>query len=319
MSVNFGGPPAGGAVYGGGEYAPPRKVNFGWINEAFSLFGAQAGLWIAAVLFVVGIPAVIGGIFGFAVGQQQHTLPAAGSFGGAAFGNILSGGLPPGVSFAIRLFGVVWTAFFYGGIFRMAVKQVRGEFVSFSDLFSGGPTFLTFLGFNIIYGLAVGLGTVLCIVPGLIVAALLLPAYALLADGRGISAALSESSDGMKQDLWNGVGLVLVLGLIVLVSAIPCGLGLFVTYPMLWLIPALAYRDMIGMPTAEGFASNTAPVSPSQGVWPPPPSATQPPPPMFGQTPLNPSDAPNVRRSLSGDDLDNQGDVIPPPGPPPLG
>ena len=189
----------------------------------------------------------------------------------------------PGANIGLRIFSAAWTAFFYGGVYRMAVKQVRGEPISFGDIFSGGPTFLPMLGFNIVYGLASGIGLLFCLVPGFLIMGLLLAGPALVTDGAGVGGAISRSNDGMKVDMWNAAAFVFVMGLILVVSAVPCGLGLFVTVPMYWLISALAYRDMIGIP---GLAAPAGPSygAPQPGVWPPPPSAGQAPP-VWGQTP----------------------------------
>ena len=52
----------------------------------------------------------------------------------------------------------------------------------------------------------------------------------------------------MAKDLGRGVLFLFLFGILLFLSAIPCGLGLLVTLPMLYLISALAYRDMIGIP-----------------------------------------------------------------------
>ena len=340
MSVNYGGPPAGGMPYGGGgaAYAPPGKVNFGWINEAFDLFKLNWGVWVLAVLTLIVVPAVIGGIVGALFGASNA---ASGGVRNPAFGrpSAFTQGLPIGLNLVIQAFSIAFQAFMYGGLYHMAVKQVRNEPISFADIFSGGPFFLPMLGFTIIYGLASGIGFLLLIVPGLLVLSLLLPGFALIADGEGVSNAISRSVEAMKRDMWSGVGLIVVMGLVMLVGLIPCGLGTFVTYPMLWIVSALAYRDMVGMPAgAGGYAQPGFGAPAAPGVWPPAPSAAPPPtsfppasaygqappPTSFGQTPPPASQAPPApswgqpqppanpeppRRSLGGDPMDE----TPPP------
>jgi len=122
----------------------------------------------------------------------------------------------------------------------------------------------------------------------------------------------------MKQDMWNAGAFVLVLGLLVAVSIIPCGLGLFVTLPMFFLVSALAYRDMIGMPgavsTTGAYGVPPGYGASQSGVWPPPPEAR---PPAFGQPPSSdPSSFSPPRRSLSGEELDGPDKPpVPPPAP----
>ena len=341
MSVNYGGPPAGGMPYGGGGagYAPPGKVNFGWISEAFSLFQANIGVWIIAGLLSL-VPLVFAAIIGAIAGASGAA--TAGAYSptaanpGAEFAQRLGGGGNPAVSLLIQIVSVVYRAWLYGGVYKAAVKQVRGESISTADLLSGGSMMLPMLIYNIVYSLAVGIGTVLCIVPGLLALGLLFPGFALIADGESFGNALSRSIDGMKRDMWMAAAFAFVMGLVIAVSAIPCGLGLFVTVPMFYLVGALAYRDMIGMPTGAGGYGQPgfgAPAAP--GVWPPAPSAAPPPtepPTAYGQTPpptsfgqaappapswgqpqppaTPPANPEPPRRSLGGDPLDE----TPPPG-----
>ena len=263
MSVAYGGAP------GGAGYQPTGRVNFGWINESFELFKANAGIWIVATLALVFVPGVFGFIIGTVFGAANAVAGSSGGFGRSPF----SSGLPFAVQFLVQLVTLSYQAFLYGGLYGMAVKQVRGEPISFNDLFSGGRYFLPMLGFQILFLLAFLIGFFLLIVPGLLVASLMIPTYAQIADGVSFSDAISRSIDGMKRDMWSGIAFLFVMGLVILVSLIPCGLGALVTYPMLWIVSALAYRDMVGMPggnpSAFGMGYGTA----APGVWPPPPSA----------------------------------------------
>jgi uncharacterized membrane protein len=321
MSVMYGGAP------GGAGYQPAGRVNFGWIGESFELFKANIGVWIVAGLMSL-VPVVISFIIGAAYGASAALHPSSSAtptFGGSSgFGgtNMFTGGLPPGLSALIRIVSAVYTAWLYGGVYRTAVKQVRGEPISTGDIFSGGPLMLKMLGFNIVYGLAVGIGTLLCIVPGLLLAGLLIPGFALIADGETVGNAISRSIDAMKRDMWNAAAFALVIGLVVIASAILCGLGLFVTVPMFYLTGALAYRDMIGMPGVNPAAPAYGTAAP--GVWPPPPNAepqAAPPPPQWGSTPPQypstpPQQYPSVppRQSLSGEPIDTPGQTPPEQG-----
>ena len=309
MSVAYGGAP------GGSGYQVPGRVNFGWINEAFELFKANAGTWIVATLAFFFVPVLIGFIIGLVFGVANAASGSAGrpgGFGPSAFSN----GLPVGLNALIQIASLAYRAFISGGLYRMAVKQVRGELISISDIFSGGQYFLPMLAFMILYAIAATVGFLLLIVPGLLVISLTLPAYALISDGVSLGDAVSRSVDGMKRDMWNGVAFMFVMGLLILVSVIPCFLGLLVTYPMLWLVSALAYRDMVGMPgPASPYGAGYGAAAP--GVWPPAPGAWPPPPqqasgqtPSWGSTGTPPGAEP--RQSLSGDPLDNPGQT--PPG-----
>jgi hypothetical protein len=318
MSVPVGGGyPAGGHA---AAYVPvTNRVNFGWITESWQLFMAHAGIWVAATLALIG-PSVILGV-GFYVyflmsmfprgfpppapapGVPPSPPPMPPMFAAGNIGKILVLELGVGLIFA------VYSAFLYGGMFRMAVRQLRGLPPTYRDIFAGGPLFGRMLGAMFLLGFgAYGLEAI-CVGPGYamlflhanpmaaviaivlgfllvfclwpVLTGLLLPAFALMADGVPVIPALRRSVRAMKGNWLGAAGFVLVLGLLVYASELPCFLGLLATVPMIFLICALAYRDMAGMtgippPPAPGYL----PAAP--GVWPPPPGQSpygQPPPP----------------------------------------
>nr|MDQ2688519.1 hypothetical protein [Armatimonadota bacterium] len=168
-------------------------------------------------------------------------------------------------------FSWVYGAFQSASLYRLAVRQVRGETVSLGDMFGGGPYFGAMLLFNLLYALASLVGIIAICVGVVVVMALLLPAPAMVADGESPTGALSRSLDAMKQDWLTATGFVFVFLLLMLASVIPCGLGLLVTVPMLHVISALAYRDMAGMPNVPGVGGVSY-SAPPPGVWPPPPT-----------------------------------------------
>ena len=135
----------------------------------------------------------------------------------------------------------------------------------------------------------IGLGLLLFLACSTVLVGLLLPGFALVADGARVGASFGRSVRGMKGHWLSAAALVFVMGLLVLVSELPVLLGLLVTMPMCFLLPALAYRDMIGMP---GLVLPAPPSydSPQAGVWPPPPTVGPPPPTIQGRPP--PEDTP---------------------------
>ena len=286
------------------------QVSFGWISEAWRFFSIQAGVWILAML-VFAAPTVI---FIAAFYAMMWTTMFPGGFppaaqvpGTAPFPrtNPALMGSHMTTIFAMEIgFGLlysVWAAYLYGGLFRMAVQQVRGLPIEVRDVFRGGPLFGRMLGAIFLLGSgAYGLEA-LCMAPfGLVIwqhgpaaamigsgilafvlvfglllvfSGMLLPSFALMADGDGVITALKRSLRAMKNAWPAAAGFVFVLGILVYASEIPCGLGLLATIPMFFLITALAYRDMLGMPN---MAAPPAPAyAPAQaGVWPPPPTTS---------------------------------------------
>ena len=289
------------------------QVSYGWISDAWRLFSAQMGVWVAAtavllvpiVVFIATLYAVMWttmfphGLI--APPPPPHGLPTSPLAAQASMNARMAGLMPWEIG--ISLGYNVWAAYLYGGMFRMAVRQVRGLPIAMGDIFRGGRLFGRMLGafLLLVFGayfleavcagpaglliwrhgpvvaaVAAGVGGVLLLF-GLVLTAtgVLLPSFALMADGDGVLTALKRSIRAMKSR-WAGVaGLVFVLGVLVYVSEIPCGVGLLATFPMVFLVCALAYRDMVGMPN---MVPPPAPVYPAAelGAWPPAPVVSTP-------------------------------------------
>jgi hypothetical protein len=290
--------------YGGSGGYLSRKVSFGWIGEAWSLFRQAAGVWITGAIIYI--------LVSLLVAISMHTVfppdaatyrstPQLGPYFDLYMRTILlfTAG-PVGTIFSMTLRWLV-LSFFIASAFRMANKQIRGEEIDYTDLFGGGPHYVQTLIYTIIFVFGAIVGMLgLCV--GIYVAyGMLFPGFALVADGENATNAAARSFDGTKSD-WAMAGLfTFVYCLLIGLSTLACGLGELATYPMGVIICALAYRDMIGMPNSGG----PAPLNygaPQPGVWPPPPGSGQQqprpdqqqdwgqllPPDAFGQPPAQP-------------------------------
>src|SRR3569833_2502019 len=127
-------------VYGengltGTGYQPPRKVNFGWLSEAWGLFRENAGLWIFAILIAVYGPIAYNLFVFVAQGISAHV--ALGVHNTADVFRVMS----PGLKLGVTILDIIFTAYVWSGILRMAVKQVSGEPIAFGDIFSGARSF----------------------------------------------------------------------------------------------------------------------------------------------------------------------------------
>lgn len=297
------------------------QVSYGWINESWRLFSAQMGPWIVATL-LLSAPIIVFYIVYYAYmlttmfpnglntpppPPTTNGLPTTPLSPGTSVAQInaqMRGLLP--LAFGFGLAFSFWAAYMNGGLFRMAVRQVRGVPIEMKDIFRGGPLFGRMLGATFLLGLggyglealcfaptgltawlhgsplAIGLfaaaGFVLIFVLGFLAYGLLLPAFALIGDGMKVIPALKRSAVAMKPRMGAAAGFVFVFGLLVDASELLCGIGLLATIPMVFLTCALAYRDMVGMPDMAPPPGPTyAPSAP--GVWPPAPG-TWPPQPM---------------------------------------
>jgi len=257
-------------------YGPTGRVDFGWINEAWDIFKRDAGIWIAAMAVYWGILIVVEIPFQLSMSGSKYMTPTTTPT--PPLQNF------PWVPFSLlEVFMIVAELFMGASLLLMALKAVRRIPLTFGDAFSGarlmGPLFcFAFLAslFNI-------LGMLALIIGMLFTTALLLPGYALIADGDSITGAFNRSLNAMKADWVRAGGFVFVGWLLsALAQVFTCGLGAVVVVPMTLIVAVLAYRDMVGMHGIQEpnfpFQQQAYAQPPMQpGTWPPPPGQQQPP------------------------------------------
>jgi hypothetical protein len=233
-----GGPPAAGGTLSAGD-----AWGFAWrvITKRF----ATVALPLAVALFVQGLLAnLVSGGGGFAIGFMGEQglldpdLLAIANLGVSSVGGIVS---------------VLVSAYMTGGIMATGLKAARGQPVSFGDPFSGGRFFGPMFVGVIANGIAVVLGMILCVVPGIILA-FGLCLYPMLIVDQGLSGidALKKSwemTKGYKMTIF----IVGLLGFFVFVAgALACGIGmLLVSMPMAIIASSYMYLRIKGEPVVE--------------------------------------------------------------------
>lgn len=226
------------------------KVNYGWISEAWRLFQQKPDVWVLSTLaqylpFVLlyGVAALFGILgAGGKVLATRETDPHAyeGANTGLLFGMAVA--FIPSFLLACRL---------NYATFMMANKQVMGGTLTLSDIFKSGRGVWPVFWLGNVWAILFFIGVALFYVPALLFTALTLPCFALAAQGVGALRSLQLSVAGMKNDWLNAIGFSVAFLLLLIASALPCGLGLLITYPMYNLIVSLACRDMIGLPASS--------------------------------------------------------------------
>ena len=263
------------------ENTAAKQVRFGeWISEGWKMFTAQWKGWVLISLGLfcaVAIPVMAFVIFLYAAliaaALQQDPSAAAPLSTFLIFGSLF-------------LFGLVMlplSALLMGGMHRAALKQLRGGQVEFSDLFSARDQYLPLLGAMLLIGLLVGIGWMVCVIPGFIVAALLFFTIPLIIDRKlGVIDAMKASSEMTKPNLLMFTLFAFVVHLIASAGTYACYIGLLATVPLLFTMTAAAYRDCFGLegatalpPAAEPWSG--ASYSPPALASSPPPLSTPPP------------------------------------------
>jgi uncharacterized membrane protein len=267
---NGGSMPAGAAY----AYAPAPmtpRVRFEIIGEAWSLFQQQMGTWILSTFILFAITFSLSFLLSFT--SSIFGLSTTGPDGEP---NIT----PISVSFTMftSLITNVVTYFLLGGLYRMALKQLRGQEINVGDLFSAGDVFVPLFLSMLLYGISVAGGAIFCLIPGLLIGGLMMLAPILVVDKRETSPvqAIKASWNALRPEMLNATLFMFVLGIVSAIGLIGCGIGIIFSYPLFPLAHAILYRDFFGIgaasPLEPGIAGAQNPWASGQpGVYPPPP------------------------------------------------
>lgn len=204
------------------EFTAGSAIRFGW--ETF-----KKRPW-----FFVGATVVIFFAYGV-VGAISNGIDAV--LGATAEEPSLIGGL---VNLALSTFvGMGVMAFFIAA-------HDNPETVDLSALWHPQP-FWKFLGTSILVGLAIGIGFILLIVPGVIAAIFFMFSTVIVIDrGLGPIEAMKESMRIGQGHRWTLLGLLALMALIALAGALALLVGLLVAIPVTTLAFIHAYRVLSG-------------------------------------------------------------------------
>jgi hypothetical protein len=148
--------------------------------------------------------------------------------------------------------GLVLGGVFAGGVYAFFLKLVRGQPAAVGDVFTGfnvaiGPLILT----GLISMLLIGIGTCLCILPGIYLFVSWLFAIPLVIDKKLDFWPAMETSRQVVGKHWWVVFALVLLGLLVhLAGFIACIVGWFIASPVVYGAIAYAYEDIFNRPGA---------------------------------------------------------------------
>ncbi len=133
------------------------------------------------------------------------------------------------------------------GYTQLLLALLRGRPASLGMLFNGGERLLSTIGVSILLGLAIGIGFILLIIPGIIVILFYWPAYYLVIDRRfpvmqSFSAARAITRGNEVTSLINGL---LVLAVMIIGMLAFC-IGIIAAQPLAFLLHGCAYLMMSG-------------------------------------------------------------------------
>ena len=142
------------------------------------------------------------------------------------------------------------------GVLKIIIKDINGEEPELFDMFTAQDVYINFLIAGILYGLAVGFGVLLFIVPGIIFAIMWqFYKFGVVDKELGPVEALRYSGDLTKGYRWTILGIDIVLILVNLAGALALGIGLLFTIPLTMIAEAVMYKrlrdNMEGVPVED--------------------------------------------------------------------
>lgn len=227
--------------FGENSLTQNTNVRFGeWIREAWNLLTAQWQTW-AVITFIYMIP--IGVIYGY---MEYFSYKIQQPLTGDNWIKMLTENFVQSITISlITQFLITFVeAFFIGGIFNAAFKQLNGEEISSSDIFSGTEFYVNILVASLVISMLEFAGAFLCFFPSLIVRGLFFLTIPLIVR-KNFSPleALKESYNATKGDWFMYTLFVIVVALLSVLGIFACIIGILFTLPLLFLTTAVAYRD----------------------------------------------------------------------------
>ena len=115
---------------------------------------------------------------------------------------------------------------------KMAFDAIDGKKVSFDAFKMPVTTYLNYLGTSIVVGFLVGIGIILCFLPGIFIGVRLSFATNYVIDrGYGVADAIKASWHDTKGNFWGIFGAVIVIALFMGVGYLACCVGGLYTVP----------------------------------------------------------------------------------------
>jgi hypothetical protein len=164
-------------------------------------------------LVVLAIAVVLGGIPSALVAYLGH------AFRADALASTADRAAVWGAMFFSWVLSIVIGAIVQGAMTRATVAEGEGQKASFAECVAAGArVFLPLIGVALLFGLGITVGTILLIIPGIIVMVMWsVAAPAVVVERDGVFRALSRSQELTKGSRWKIFGLFLVLLVIYIV------------------------------------------------------------------------------------------------------
>jgi uncharacterized membrane protein len=216
------------------KFSIEEAVGFGWktVKEHWTTL-------IPVTILVGGVGSILSGMLnGDGEGMWMMDSPS----------DFTSFNLMEYVSFASEnILGTVLSTIATGILIFVSLKYVNNKAKDFASLFQGltPELIVKLIGASILYNLAVMLGLILLIIPGIYLALRFSMASYIIADtNAGIMDAFRESSRLTEGVKWNLILAFIVMGLIMLLGVLALFVGLIVAVPVVLIATTHIYVQL---------------------------------------------------------------------------
>ncbi len=190
-----------------------------------------AGAILFAVILILGV--VLGGGSAFLAGQGDA-----------------SSGMLMGLAIQLVMIAVMYP--FMAGIVMLGIERSVDLPLSYKSVFTYFAYTLPLLGVAVLMSVLVIIGFILLIIPGIYLSLAYMFAVPLVVEKNlGIWDAMETSRKAVTSHWFKLFFLFFIMMIILMVSALPFGIGLIWTYPMMVAMMGVMYRDIFGVEAVE--------------------------------------------------------------------
>ena len=133
------------------------------------------------------------------------------------------------------------------GMHFVFIRKMTQRRLELGDLFLGFNFFVPTLVANILISIFTTIGVILCIIPGLVIAAMYMFTYLFIIDKRlEFWPAMQASHDIVRKDYFGFTIFLVAAALLNVLGVLCCIIGVFVTLPIMYGAITAAYRDIVG-------------------------------------------------------------------------
>ncbi|OUS12660.1 hypothetical protein A9Q89_05490 [Gammaproteobacteria bacterium 53_120_T64] len=173
----------------------------------------------------------------------------------AAGGNV-SGGMLSSVMLQVAIMAIMYP--FMAGIIMLGIHRSVELPLSYTSVFGYFTYTLPLLGVAVLMSILITLGFLLLVIPGIYLSLAYMFAVPLVVEKNlGVWEAMETSRKAVTTHWFKLFFLFLFMGLILVISALPLGIGLIWAYPMMLAMTGVMYREIFGVEVEESFVEES--------------------------------------------------------------